>query len=132
MCASKLGSAKRLDGLRRLLTQVHELLAAKFGFVLWDGSTVPADLPSNALAIVIADEGVVGAIIRRPNLHTLANLWVTARIDIRNGSIFDVVANRPKVGARWILGALDKPLALATAARFLLVPRGGPWPLDSL
>ena len=132
MNASKRGPAKRLDGLRRLLTQAHVRLAAKFGFVLWDGSTVPADLPSNALAVLIADEGVVGAIIRRPNLHTLANLWVTARIDIRNGSIFDFVAQCPKVGTRWILRILDKPLALATAARFLTVPRGGPWPLDTL
>jgi cyclopropane-fatty-acyl-phospholipid synthase len=35
--------------------------------------------------------------VRGPNLDTLLNLWVTARIDIRNGSIFDLEARRPKV-----------------------------------
>ena len=132
MRGSQRRHAKRLGYFRRLLAHAHERFSIEFGFVLWDGTTVPANLPPSALAAVLADEGVIGALIRRPNLHTLANLWVTARIDIRNGSIFDFVARCPRAGVKWMLRVLDKPLALATAARFLLVPRGGPWPLENI
>ena len=86
------GRAAARIASRRLLAHLRELLSLDFGFVLWDGSTVPADLPPNALAIVLADEGVVAAMLRRPNADTLLNLWVTARIDIRNGAIFDFLA----------------------------------------
>ena len=51
-----------------MLTAMHEGLALEFGFVLWDGSTVPENLSRDSLRIVIADEGVVAAMIRRPNL----------------------------------------------------------------
>jgi cyclopropane-fatty-acyl-phospholipid synthase len=122
----------RLNSFKRLLTHAHERLSLQLGFVLWDGSTVPHNLSTSALAIVIADEGVIAALVRRPNLHTLANLWVTARIDIRNGSIFDLVSCRPKVRTRAILRTLDKRLALATAAKFLFVHRGRPWPLEGI
>ena len=51
--------ARRFDRFKRLLTHLRELLSLNIGFVLWDGSTVPADLPSSALAIVFADESVI-------------------------------------------------------------------------
>ena len=41
---------------------------------------MPADLKTDALAIVIADEGAVAALMRRPKIKTLANLWVTGRV----------------------------------------------------
>jgi len=123
-------AARRLEGFRRLLAHIRELLSLDFGFVLWDGSAVPADLPSNALAIVFADEGVVAAILRRPNVDTLLNLWVTARIDIRNGGIFDFLGREPKLRTKEIRSRLNKGLALTTALKFMVVPRGGPWPLE--
>jgi cyclopropane-fatty-acyl-phospholipid synthase len=123
-------AARRLEGFKRLLAHIRELLSLDFGFVLWDGSTIPADLPSNALAIVFADEGVVAAILRRPNAGTFLNLWVTARIDIRNGVIFDFLAHQPRLRTKEIRGRLNKRLALTTALKFLVVPRGGPWPLE--
>jgi cyclopropane-fatty-acyl-phospholipid synthase len=125
-------ATRRLDSLRRLLAHAGEKLSFDVGFVLWDGSTVPANLPPGALAITIADEGTVAALMRRPTLHTIANLWTTARIDIRNGSIFAILERRPKVRTRHILKSLDKRLALATAAKFWFVRRGGPWPLEAI
>jgi cyclopropane-fatty-acyl-phospholipid synthase len=127
-------AAKRLENFRRLLTDAHARMALQFGFQLWDGSTVPAGLPSDALMIRIADEGVVASLLRRPNLDTLANLWAAARLDIRNGTIFDMVARRPKARSRDILRGktIDRGLAVATLTKFLLVPRGGPWPLEAL
>src|SRR5262249_34474828 len=96
------------------------------------GSIVPRDLPSSAPIIVIADEGAVSALMRRPTMNTFLNLWVTARIDLRRGTIFDPVARRPKIKTKEAIKRFDKRLALATAARFLFVPRGGPWPLESI
>ena len=125
-------AARRLERFKRLLAHARELLSLDFGFVLWDGSTVPADLASNALALVVADEGVVAAIERRPNADTLLNLWVTGRIDIRNGVIFDFLPRRPKPRTREIRRRLDKRLTLETALAFLFVPRGGPWPLEAI
>jgi cyclopropane-fatty-acyl-phospholipid synthase len=125
-------AAKRLASLRALLAHARERLGLDLGFVLWDGSTVPADLPADAFAVKIADEGVIAAAIRRPNADTLANLWATARVDLRNGTIFDLVNQRPKVRTKQFIKSLDKWLVLDVARRFALVPRGGPWPLEQV
>ena len=125
-------AARRLGSFKRLLAHIRELLPLDFGFVLWDGSTIPAALPVDALAIVFADEGVVAAMLRRPNTDTLLNLWVTARIDIRNGGIFDFLGHEPNLRSREIRRRLDKRLTLATALQFLFVPRGEPWPLETI
>ena len=125
-------AARRLETFKRLLAHLHGLASLDFGFVLWDGSTVPADLPPDALAIAFADEGVVAALLRRPNADTFLNLWVTARVDIRNGDIFDFLARQPKLRSKEIRRRLEKRSALTTALRFLFVPRGGPWPLEEI
>ena len=125
-------AARRLQSLKALLAHVRERLGIDIGFVLWDGATVPENLSANALALAIADEGAVAALIRRPKLDTLLNLLVTARLELRNGTLFDLVAQRPRVRSKDFRKSLDKRLALGTAARFLLVPRGGPWPLEQV
>src|SRR4029077_11759492 len=125
-------AARRLDTFRRFLTHVSERVLPDIGLVLWDGSTVPADLPADALAFLIADEGAVAAMMRRPIVDTFLNLWVTSRFDLRNGSFFDLAARRPKTRTRTLMKSLDKRLALATAAKFLFVPRGGTWPLEAV
>lgn len=125
-------SAKRLVGLKDLLVHVRERLGLEVGFVLWDGSSVPEGLASDALAINLADEGVIAALLRRPNGETLANLWVTGRIDIRNGSLFDMVRMRPKVRTREFRKTLDKRLLFRTLPKYLFVSRGGPWPLEDI
>lgn len=127
-------AAKRLASLKKILAHAHERLKLDFGFALWDGSVVPENYPRDGLIIAIADEGVVAAAIRRPNLDTLVNLWASARVDIRNGTVFDLEARRPKVRTKDILRgkSLDRRLALTTALRFLFVPRGGPWPLENI
>lgn len=124
-------ASKRLQGMRDLLAHVREAYGLDAGFVLWDGSSVPADLPADAMAVVIADEGVVAALVRRPTIDTAANLWVARRLDLRNGSIFEMFARKPKVRSRVFRRNLDKWLAVRTLARFLFLPRGGPWPLQN-
>jgi cyclopropane-fatty-acyl-phospholipid synthase len=123
---------KRLESLKALLGDAHRRLGLEFGFRLWDGGLVPAGWPSDALAIGIADEGVIASLIRAPRLPTLANLWVAKRLDIVNGDLFDLVAKRPKTRTRDLRKGIDKLAALRTALAFLFVPRGGPWPLERI
>ena len=122
----------RVASFKTLLVHVRERLGLTLGFVLWDGSTVPADLPADALAITITDEGVPAALLRRPNVETLANLWAAGRVDLRNGTIFDLVAQRPKVRTKHFIRSLDKSAVLRTLLKFLFVSRGGPWPLENI
>jgi hypothetical protein len=86
-------------------------MALQFGFRLWDGSLVPADWPRDALALAIADEGVVAALLRAPRVTTLANLWAAKRLDIVNGGIFDLVEKRPKVRTRELTRNVSKARA---------------------
>jgi len=126
-----MGAKGRLKTLSKLLAHVRQLVELDIGFVLWDGATVPENLAPDAFAIVIADEGAVAGLLRRPTTETLLNLWVAKRIDLRNGDIFDLVQHRPKVRTRDISGRINKLLAVNTARKFWFVGRGGPWPLES-
>ena len=122
----------RLTSLKTLLAHVRDATKLEVGFVLWDGSTVPAGLAPNALAISLADEGAIGALVRKPKLDTILNLWVTKRIDIRNGTSFDIAGLGDRVRGRDLRAAVDKRLAFSTLLKFLFVPRGGPWPLENI
>jgi cyclopropane-fatty-acyl-phospholipid synthase len=127
-----IAAAKRVQAMRELLAHARERLGLEIGIVLWDGSTIPGDLSPDALAIMIADEGSVAALIRRPKLETLINLIVSARLNLRNGTLFDLIGIRTRVRAKDFLKALDKSLVLRTALRFLFVSRGGALPLEHL
>ena len=125
-------AASRLASVRKLAENAHKSLGLEFGLRLWDGSMVPAGWPQDGLAAAINDELVLAALIRRPSAATLANLWAARRIDILNGTLFDLAARRPAVRSREWRKRIDKRLALSTAAKFLFLPRGGPWPLESI
>jgi cyclopropane-fatty-acyl-phospholipid synthase len=123
---------RRLENFRALATKAHQDLELSFGLRLWDGSFIPAGWSPSALSIAIADEGAIAGFLRAPNVVSLANLWAAKRIDILNGTIFDLVSRRPKIPTRQLRRALDKSLAIRTALSFLFVSRGGPWPLGAV
>ncbi len=125
-------ASERLDTVRDLLTDLCQRHGFEFGFQLWDGSVAPAGYPANAIAVKFADENVIAALLRRPKADTLANLWASARLDIVNGSIFDLVARRPKIRTRKLWKELDKGLAFKALRQFLFLPRGEPWPLENI
>ncbi len=118
--------------LREFLTVAHQKLGLEFGIELWDGVRIPQDYPADGLAVAIADEGAVAALLRKPKPETMANLWASARVDIRNGTIFDLVGKRPKVRTKNFIKSLDKMHIAKLATKFLFVPRGGPWPLETV
>jgi cyclopropane-fatty-acyl-phospholipid synthase len=121
---------RRVEKFRQLLEHARDRIGLDVGFVLWDGSTVPAGLPRDAFAIKFADEGVVAALLRSPKLETLGHLWVARRIDHINGTLFDIAHMRRAKRTREFLKTLDKGLVLRALLPFLFVSRGGPWPLE--
>ncbi|MBM6593783.1 class I SAM-dependent methyltransferase [Microvirga pudoricolor] len=126
------GAAARLEAFRDLLGDAHRALSLTFGFELWDGSTVPRDLATEAMRLVIAQESVVASLLRRPNLDTAVNAHVAGLLDLKNGTIFDLAAQRPqgKVGRQ--LRGLSKIKAAKAALRFLRAPATMPRPLDAV
>src|SRR5271169_6064058 len=126
------GAESRLVALKSLLAEIHRRLELAFGFRLWDGSTVPDGWPPDALALAIGDEGAVAGLLRAPNATTLANLWAAGRIDLKNGTLFDLAASRPKGRTRELRKTFASFKALRALAPFLFVPRGAPWPLEHI
>src|SRR3984893_8266111 len=123
---------RRLNAVKGLLSHIRDRLQIDLGLALWDGSTIPSDLSAGALTLAIADEGVVAALIRRPKLETLVNLFAAGRLELRNGTLFDLVGQRPRVRIKDFLKVLDKKLVFTVAPQFLFVSRGGPWPLEKI
>ena len=117
---------KRIEALRRLLTEAYQKLGLKLGFSLWDGSRVPADWPADGLMIAIRDAGVVAALLRRPKLDTLLHLHVSDRIAIENGTIFDLAAARPDGKVGRLARGISKTAAFDVVRHFLFAPGQAP------
>jgi cyclopropane-fatty-acyl-phospholipid synthase len=122
----------RLDALRALLFDAHKKLGLRMGFILWDGSRVPNDWPEVAIALTLADEGVVSSLIRRPRLDTLIKLHVDGRLDLVNGTFFDLADARPQGKIGHLARGISKRLAFDVARRFFFVPRGPRSVLDAV
>jgi cyclopropane-fatty-acyl-phospholipid synthase len=122
----------RLETLRALLADAHAKLGLRFGFALWDGSRVPQDWPADALALTLADEGVVACLVRRPRLDTLIKLHVDGRLALNNGSIFDLSASRPEGKIGRLARSISKTKALRVAWQFFFVERGPRSVLDPI
>ena len=126
-------AADRLKLFKTLLAQARERLGLDLGFVLWDGSTragrpaAPTRSPSSSPTRARSP-----AMIRRPKPDTLSNLWVAKRIDIRNGTLFDLADVRPreKVRTKDFVKRINKLGLLKLVGAVLARRRGGPWPLD--
>lgn len=123
---------KRIEALRRLLTEAYQKLGLKLGFSLWDGSRVPADWPADGLMIAIRDAGVVAALLRKPKLDTLLHLHVSDRIAIENGTIFDLAAARPDGKVGRLARGISKTAAFDVVRHFLFAPGQAPQAVEHI
>ncbi|GGH33009.1 cyclopropane-fatty-acyl-phospholipid synthase [Alsobacter metallidurans] len=114
---------KRLAALRAALADAHETLKLGFAFRLWDGTTVPANWPADGLRIAVAEEGVFASLLRRPKLDTLIEAHVAGRIELENGTIFDLAKARPEGKTGRLARKLSKLKLLKAAGLFLLAPK---------
>ncbi|HSM41433.1 MAG TPA: cyclopropane-fatty-acyl-phospholipid synthase family protein [Afifellaceae bacterium] len=93
-----------------LLAHIHERLGLDFGFELWDGTRIPADVGAEALRLVINDPGVLGRLLRRRSIETVIEAWSARQVEIAGGDLFDIAERRPQGKGRALLARLDKTL----------------------
>ena len=71
----------------RIIRTIIETLDPAINVELWDGTRIGNyDAPS----LVINDPTIVRQMMLKPNYDTLIDIWVSGRVDIKNGTIFDV------------------------------------------
>jgi len=114
---------RQLKSAREALAHIHQTMGLESGFELWDGSLIPEDR-EDRLRIRIADPGAISALMRRPRLDTIINLWVTKRFDLKGGNLFDFAQSRPKGKTGRLLKKLSKMKLAKAALPFLLTPSG--------
>jgi cyclopropane-fatty-acyl-phospholipid synthase len=119
-------AARRLEAMRALLEDARGVLGLDFGFRLWDGSTVPADLAPGSMTIAFADEAVVGELVRRPRLDTLIAAHAAGRIDLIDASLFDLAERRPAGKVGRLLRRISKRRAFDVARLFWFAPSAEP------
>ena len=81
-----------LDNARAVFRHVGEKLDAPFCIELWDGSVIPLGPQANPdLRIRINGSGVIGAILRRPNLETVLRQYSTGGIDFAGADMLSFI-----------------------------------------
>jgi cyclopropane-fatty-acyl-phospholipid synthase len=115
----------RLTSLKCLLRDIHTNLGLKFGFALWDGTRIPMDWPIDGLMLSITDEGVIASLLRKPKLDTVLKLHVSGRLDLLNGSLFDLAKARPEGKIGRLARHFSKLAILDVIRRFWFAPQGG-------
>ncbi|MES0810206.1 cyclopropane-fatty-acyl-phospholipid synthase family protein [Roseibium sp. SCPC15] len=108
-----------ISAAREVLEHLHRALELQFAFELWDGSLVPANAPADGLRIALSETALT-RLLRRPGIKTVIDLYSTAEIDPRGGSIFEFADKRPKVKGREVRKRLSKRLLLKNALPLLL------------
>ncbi|WP_299476314.1 cyclopropane-fatty-acyl-phospholipid synthase family protein [uncultured Roseibium sp.] len=118
---------------RSVLTHLHQVLDLQFGFELWDGSRVPADMDAEGLRIALAPTALT-KLLRSPRIKTVVDLYSTGEIDPRGGTIFEFAEKRPKIKSRELRKRLNKILILKSAVPLLLgaKDKGDPQQEDGL
>jgi len=71
----------------RIIRTVIETIRPQFSVELWDGTRIGK---FDGATLVINDPTIVRQLILKPNYDSLIDIWVSGRVDIKNGTIFDL------------------------------------------
>lgn len=71
----------------RIIKTVIETIRPQFNIELWDGTRIGN---FDGAALVINDPTIVRQLLLKPNYDSLIDIWVSGRVDVRNGTIFDL------------------------------------------
>ncbi|MGU3399780.1 class I SAM-dependent methyltransferase [Brucellaceae bacterium D45D] len=75
----------------RIIKTVAETLKPQFNIELWDGTQIGNfDGP----ALQLKDPTIVRQLLLKPNYDSLIDIWTSGRVDVRNGTIFDLAELR--------------------------------------
>ncbi|MDQ6437767.1 cyclopropane-fatty-acyl-phospholipid synthase family protein [Mesorhizobium sp. LHD-90] len=93
------------DRAIRIIRTVVDTLRPGFAVKLWTGERLG---PLTGPTLVLHDPAIVWRLLRRPNLDTLVELWVSKAVDIEDGTLFDIFERRPEGKLRAKLKTLPK------------------------
>src|SRR5690606_38765201 len=75
----------------RILRMVVETIRPQFTVELWDGTRIGSfDGP----VLLINDPSVVRQLLLKPNYDSLIDRWASGRIDIKDGTSFDLASRK--------------------------------------
>ena len=111
----------QLTSITAVLEAIAERLDLRCSARLWNGDIVPLGKNVNPrLVISISGPGVVGSLIRRPSLETLARLYAKGHIDFHGGDLLDIhEALQPEGSSRKALRDVSKRFLAKKALPFL-------------
>ncbi|MCF6101312.1 SAM-dependent methyltransferase [Mesorhizobium muleiense] len=89
----------------RIVRTVIETLKPGFAVKLWNGERIG---PATGPVVTINDQDIVWQVMRRPNLSTLIEMWISKTIDVEDGSLFDFYALPAQGKLRAKLNSLPK------------------------
>ena len=116
---------KQLEAARALVRELSDKLDLDAFVKLWDGSRLP--LGSNAqgpFEFSVRDPGVIGAMLRRPNLDTIIQQYVHKGLDFSGGTLVDFGKQLQKDGKSVKLKAKDLATLGLKLAPFMLAKSG--------
>lgn len=127
MADSDLAAERRLDLVRRLVTDLAARVDVALSLELWDGSVLSLgkDAPAEP-RLRIAGEGVVASLLRRPTLTRLARHYAAGDITIVGGDAMEVADRLRARRTKFRFGGLDKRLLLRALLAFWFVPQTRP------
>ncbi|MBZ0215194.1 MAG: class I SAM-dependent methyltransferase, partial [Fimbriimonadaceae bacterium] len=112
--------ARQLKAFRNILEEVRNRQQIDITVQLWDGTEVPlADRVTSPLRIIFSGPGVIGAILRRPNIDTLVRLVAKGGIVLEGGTLLDLVDLMPDKAARRKAKRISKRLLIRSALPFI-------------
>ncbi|MEP7452471.1 cyclopropane-fatty-acyl-phospholipid synthase family protein [Phyllobacterium sp. SB3] len=90
----------------RIIRTVIDLIEPQFSVELWDGTRI-GDVADGPM-LVINDPMTVRQLALKPNIGSIVELWVSGQIDVKNGTLFELVERGPKGKLKEKIKALPK------------------------
>jgi len=78
----------------RIIRTVIDLIEPQFAVELWDGTRI-GEIEDGPV-LLINDPMTVRQLALKPNIGSIVELWVSGQIDVKNGTLFDLVERGPK------------------------------------
>ncbi|QND51056.1 class I SAM-dependent methyltransferase [Phyllobacterium sp. 628] len=105
------------ESAARIIRTVIQLLEPQFAVELWNGERIGE---TDGPVLVINSPMAVRQLALKPNIGSIVELWISSQIDVKNGTLFDLVERGPKGKFKQKLKSLPKWQLLKDVPALLL------------
>ena len=113
-------NARQLRAMRNILEEIRSRQEINITVRLWDGNEFPlAKQITSPLKVSFSGPGVLGAILRRPNIDTLVRLIAKGGVVLEGGTMLDLVDLMPDKAARRKAKQISKRLLVRNLLPFI-------------